>query len=72
MSELLNNKNLGAVDLKQIAKQHEMLIDKWEESGLLTELSGINKTNMASLLECEATGLLTEGDCCDNCKKNKK
>lgn len=56
---------------KNLAEQRQTIIDKWSASGLLDGLSGVSRTNIASLLECEATGLLNEGDCCDNCKKNK-
>jgi|TARA_R110000851_G_scaffold285798_1_gene439569 hypothetical protein len=62
MSKLLN--------VKTLVEQRKSVIDKWKDTGLLDDSLKDNKTSMASLLECKATGLLTEGDCCDNCKKN--
>ena len=45
---------------------------QWGLSGLLDGLEGLEKNNIAQLLECKDSGLLNEGDCCDSCKHNKK
>jgi hypothetical protein len=45
-------------DNSSIKKQREELIKKWEATGLLDDLKSTNKTNIAELMESEASVLL--------------
>lgn len=71
-AEILKSGKIGISSLQSLSQQREQIIKNWGDSGLLDGLKGVEKTNVAQLLECDATGLLNEGDCCENCKENKK
>ena len=45
-------------DSPSIKKQREELIKKWDATGLLDDLKSTNKTNIAELMESEASILL--------------
>ena len=45
-------------DNSSIKKQREELIKKWDATGLLDDLKSTNKTNIAELMESEASVLL--------------
>lgn len=58
--ELLRSGKVGLTTLKTLAEQRNMIIENWEESGLLTGLKGHKKSNIAQLLETQAASMLSE------------
>jgi len=60
MSELLNSGKVGLTVFKKLAEQRETVMSNWQDSGLLKELRGIKKSNIAQLLENQAASMLNE------------
>lgn len=60
MSELLNSGRVGNIQVKQLAEQRQMVVDRWSKTGLLEGLNGSKKNNIAQLLENQAGYLLSE------------
>jgi hypothetical protein len=60
MSELLNSGQVGMTTLKNLAEQRKEIIKNWEQSGLLENLNGQRKANIAQLLESQASHMLNE------------
>ena len=60
MSELLNSGQFGLTTLKNLAEQRKEIIRNWEQSGLLENLNGNKKSNIAQLLENQASFMLNE------------
>lgn len=60
MSELLNSGKVGLTVFKDLAEQRKAIVRNWSESGLLENLSGMKKTNIAQLLENQAHNMLNE------------
>lgn len=60
MSELLNSGQVGNVTLRNLAEQRKEIIKNWEQSGLLEGLQGQKKSNIAQLLESQASHMLNE------------
>jgi len=60
MSELLNSGKVGLTVFKSLAEQRSAIVDNWKDSGLLEGLKGIRKSNIAQLLESQASSMLNE------------
>ena len=60
MSELLNSGQVGMTTLKNLSEQRKEIIKNWEQSGLLEGLQGQKKSNIAQLLESQASHMLNE------------
>lgn len=60
MSELLNSGKVGLTTLKSLAEQRKAIVSNWSASGLLEGLKGTKKSNVAQLLENQATAMLNE------------
>ena len=60
MSELLNSGKVGLTVFKDLAEQRKAIVRNWSESGLLENLNGMKKTNIAQLLENQAHHMLNE------------
>lgn len=60
MSELLNSGQVGLTVLKNLSEQRKEIIKNWEQSGLLEHLNGQKKSNIAQLLENQASHMLNE------------
>lgn len=60
MSELLNSGKVGLTVFKDLAEQRKAIVRNWSESGLLENLGGMKKTNIAQLLENQAHHMLNE------------
>jgi len=60
MSELLNSGKVGLTVFKNLAEQRKTIVENWSESGLLDNLKGIKKSNIAQLLENQAKQMLNE------------
>lgn len=60
MSELLNSGKVGLTVFKDLAEQRKVIVRNWSESGLLENLNGMKKTNIAQLLENQAHHMLNE------------
>jgi len=60
MSELLNSGKVGLTVFKDLAEQRKAIVRNWSESGLLENLQGMKKTNIAQLLENQAHHMLNE------------
>lgn len=60
MSELLNSGKVGLTTLSSLAEQRKLIVNAWNESGLLEGLSGMKKLNTAQLLENQAKAMLNE------------
>jgi hypothetical protein len=60
MSELLNSGKVGLTIFKDLAEQRKAIVRSWSESGLLENLNGMKKTNIAQLLENQAHHMLNE------------
>ncbi|MFA5067209.1 MAG: hypothetical protein WC466_04140 [Candidatus Izemoplasmatales bacterium] len=60
MSELLNSGKVGLTVFKDLAEQRKAIVRNWDESGLLENLNGIKKSNIAQLLENQAHHMLNE------------
>jgi hypothetical protein len=60
MSELLNSGKVGLTVFKDLAEQRKAIVRNWDESGLLENLKGMKKTNIAQLLENQAHHMLNE------------
>lgn len=60
MSELLNSGKFGMTTLRNLAEQRKEIIGNWEQSGLLEGLQGQRKSNIAVLLESQASFMLNE------------
>jgi len=60
MSELLNSGKVGLTVFKGLAEQRNAIMSNWDESGLLEDLRGIKKSNIAQLMENQAQYMLNE------------
>lgn len=60
MSELLNSGQVGMTVFKDLAEQRKAIVNNWEDSGLLEGLQGVQKSNVAQLLENQASNMLQE------------
>lgn len=60
MSELLNSGKVGLTVFKDLAEQRKAIVRNWSESGLLENLQGMKRTNIAQLLENQAHHMLNE------------
>lgn len=60
MSELLNSGGFGLTNLRTLSEQRKTIIGNWEKSGLLEGLQGPRKSNIAQLLENQASHMLNE------------
>jgi len=60
MSELLNSGQFGLTNLRTLAEQRQVIARNWEQSGLLEGLNKHQKSNVAQLLENQASYLLNE------------
>ena len=60
MSELLNSGKVGLTVFKDLAEQRKAIVRNWDESGLLENLQGMKRTNIAQLLENQAHHMLNE------------
>jgi hypothetical protein len=60
MSELLNSGNVGLTTLRTLSEQRKEIVGNWERSGLLEGLNGAKKSNIAQLLENQASHMLNE------------
>ena len=60
MSELLNSGQFGLTNLRTLAEQSQVIARNWEQSGLLEGLNKHQKSNVAQLLENQASYLLNE------------
>jgi len=60
MGELLNSGKVGLTVFKDLAEQRKAIVRNWSESGLLENLQGMKKTNIAQLLENQAHHMLNE------------
>lgn len=60
MSELLNSGKVGLTVFKDLAEQRKAIVRNWSESGLLENLNGMKRTNIAQLLENQAHHMLNE------------
>ena len=60
MSELLNSGNVGLTTLRTLSEQRKEIVGNWERSGLLEGLGGAKKSNIAQLLENQASHMLNE------------
>ena len=61
-TSLLNSGDLGITNLKGLTEQRKNIIKQWDESGLLEGLDMSKKSNIAQLLECQASFLLDENE----------
>lgn len=60
MSELLNSGNVGLTNLRTLSEQRKEIVGNWSRSGLLEGLGGAKKSNIAQLLENQASHMLNE------------
>ncbi len=60
MSELLNSGTVGLTTLRTLNEQRKQIVSNWDGSGLLEGLHGMKKTNIAMLLENQASYMLNE------------
>jgi len=60
MSELLNSGKVGLTVFKDLAEQRKAIVNNWSESGLLENLNGVKRINIAQLLENQAHHMLNE------------
>ena len=60
MSELLNSGKVGLTVFRNLAEQRKAIVKTWNESGLLENLKGMKKANVAQLLENQAQSMLNE------------
>ncbi len=60
MSELLNSGKVGLTNLRSLAEQRKTIVGNWSASGLLENLKGVKKSNVAQLLENQAMNMLNE------------
>jgi len=60
MSELLNSGNVGLTTLRTLSEQRQTIVENWDKSGLLQGLEGPMKSNVAQLLESQASNMLNE------------
>lgn len=60
MSELLNSGKVGLTNLRTLAEQRKTIVGNWSASGLLENLKGVKKSNVAQLLENQAMNMLNE------------
>ena len=59
MSELLTG-GTGSFNAKQMKEQRQRIVDSWAKSGLLAEVTGHTKINIAQMLEGQASAMLNE------------
>jgi len=60
MSELLNSGSVGLTTLRNLSAQRKEIIRNWDKSGLLEGVNGPKKSNIAQLLENQASHMLNE------------
>lgn len=59
-SELLTSGKVGLTNIKSLAEQRKSIVASWDNSGLLKGLQGMEKANIAQLLENQASHMLQE------------
>jgi hypothetical protein len=59
-STLLRSGKVGYSVFKNLAEQRNAIMNNWGASGLLDELDGFERSNVAQLLENQAAGMLNE------------
>lgn len=57
---ILSEGTLGNIGLKQLKEDRELVLSKWEETGLLTGLHGAVRENVAQLFENQASWMINE------------
>jgi len=60
METLLRSGKVGYSVFKNLAEQRNAIMNNWGASGLLDELGGFERSNVAQLLENQAAGMLNE------------
>jgi hypothetical protein len=60
MSALTLNSLMADYRLKNVFAERKQLVEKWNKTGLLKNLDGVNRMNMAQILENQAVQLLKE------------
>lgn len=60
MSELLNSGSVGLTTLRNLSAQRKEIVKNWDKSGLLEGLNGPKKSNIAQMLENQASYMLNE------------
>lgn len=60
MSSLLNSGQYGLTNIKTLAEQRKQIVSNWDKSGLLEGLKGMKKSNIAQLLENQASHMINE------------
>lgn len=66
MNEFLKSGMFGNISLNEEKKQRKIITERWEKSGLIDGLKGLQKENIALLMENEAKALLKEATASDN------
>jgi hypothetical protein len=57
---ILNSGKFGLTNIKTLAEQRKQIVANWDNSGLLDGLKGMKKSNIAQLLENQASHMLNE------------
>jgi len=57
---ILSEGTLGNIGLKQLKEDRELVLSRWEETGLLSGLHGTVKENVAQLFENQASWMINE------------
>ena len=60
MSSILNSGQYGLTTIKNLAEQRKAIVVNWDRSGLLENLRGMKKSNIAQLLENQASHMINE------------
>ena len=60
MGQLLKSGQVGNIQVKQLAEQRKLVMDRWEQTGLLEGLDRKKSNMVAQLLENQAGYLLSE------------
>jgi len=60
MSSILNSGQFGLTNIKTLAEQRKQIVSNWDKSGLLEGLRGMKKSNIAQLLENQASHMINE------------
>ena len=62
ITKLFDSSSMGMSNLKDLAEHRKAIIANWEQSGLLEGLDMTKKSNIAQLLECQASFKLNENE----------
>ena len=60
MSKFSLNQLSEGIRQRHVGSQNRRLVEKWSRTGLLPGLDGVNRENMATLLENQAAQVLRE------------